>query len=383
MDSSTIKEHRIYRGWIHIISGWGCAICEDHALHGEWERSNAIGLANGIGFGSTEFHVLRAKQGVCDRYIYHWCNSRDLRQAAEVQMTGSAGQKRVPADFFSRYEVQRLDLSEQRTIATILDSIDNAIHHTEQMIEKLQKVKAGLLHDLLTFGLDENGELRDPIRRPEQFKDSPLGRIPTEWEVESVNNLCFEIIDCKNRTPPITKDGHPVIRTPNVRDGLFILDNLVCTDPKSYTEWTARGKPEPGDVVITREAPYGEACIIPDDIVPPCLGQRMMMYKPDPLKLNNEFLVQMIYSQRMQRLFLGLAGGSTVGHLRVGDVRTLPIPHPKDVDEQKAIADYMIGMNAQIAIERENLSKLTRCKQGLMRDLLTGKVPIPQGIVEL
>jgi type I restriction enzyme S subunit len=74
-------------------------------------------------------------------------------------------------------------LPEQRRIAEILDTLDEAIRKTEQVIAKLQQMKQGLLHDLLTRGIDEHGELRDPERHPEQFKDSPLGRIPRGWEV--------------------------------------------------------------------------------------------------------------------------------------------------------------------------------------------------------
>ncbi len=80
-------------------------------------------------------------------------------------------------------------LPEQRRIAEILDTLDEAIRKTEQVIAKLQQMKQGLLHDLLTRGIDENGELRDPERHPEQFKDSPLGRIPREWEVAPLENL--------------------------------------------------------------------------------------------------------------------------------------------------------------------------------------------------
>jgi restriction endonuclease S subunit len=71
---------------------------------------------------------------------------------------------------------------EQHRIAEVIDTIDSAIAHTSSLIAKLKQMKAGLLHDLLTRGLDENGELRDAIAHPEQFKDSPLGQIPQEWK---------------------------------------------------------------------------------------------------------------------------------------------------------------------------------------------------------
>ena len=76
--------------------------------------------------------------------------------------------------------------TEQSRIAAVLDTVDEAIAKTEAVIAKLKQVRAGLLHDLLTRGLDENGQLRDPIAHPEQFQDSPLGRIPRGWTVASL-----------------------------------------------------------------------------------------------------------------------------------------------------------------------------------------------------
>jgi type I restriction enzyme S subunit len=89
-----------------------------------------------------------------------------------------------------RLEVPVPPLSEQRSIAEILDTLDEAIRKTEQVIAKLQQMKQGLLHDLLTRGIDANGELRDPERHPEQFKDSPLGWIPRGWEVAAFLTQC-------------------------------------------------------------------------------------------------------------------------------------------------------------------------------------------------
>ncbi|MHC5829065.1 MAG: hypothetical protein ACYT04_77440, partial [Nostoc sp.] len=82
---------------------------------------------------------------------------------------------------------------EQQKIAEILDAIDKAIALTDTHIPKLKKAKAGLLHDLLTRGIDDRGELRDYTRNPELFKRSPLGIIPKDWDVSSVS-FEFDII---------------------------------------------------------------------------------------------------------------------------------------------------------------------------------------------
>ncbi|MCL5057369.1 MAG: restriction endonuclease subunit S [Actinobacteria bacterium] len=260
---------------------------------------------------------------------------------------------------------------EQKKIAEILSTVDRAIDQTEALIAKQQRIKTGLMQDLLTRGIDVNGNLRS--EQTHKFKDSPLGRIPIDWNVSPAHSLCISVIDCKNRTPPESKEGHPVIRTPNVRAGKFIFEDLVYTDQRSYEVWTARGKPQAGDVVITREAPFGEACIIPEEAGEPCLGQRMMMYRPDPKKIRNDFLLYAIYSEEVQKRLLELAGGSTVGHIRVGDMRNLAIQYPLSLKEQERIAHILNGITNVLGQHTKELTKLRRLKTALMQDLLTGK----------
>ena len=87
------------------------------------------------------------------------------------------------------------DLAAQRSASALMRLVDDAIAKAEAVIAKLKQIRAGLLHDLLTCGLDKNGQLRDPIAHPEQFKDSPLGRIPREWEVSKIYDVADKIQD--------------------------------------------------------------------------------------------------------------------------------------------------------------------------------------------
>ena len=82
----------------------------------------------------------------------------------------------------------------------MLETVDEAIATTEAVIAKLRQVRAGLLHDLLTRGLDAHGQLRDPKRQPQDFRDSPVGRIPCVWKVVTARELCSLIT--KGTTPP-------------------------------------------------------------------------------------------------------------------------------------------------------------------------------------
>ena len=111
---------------------------------------HAIGLVHGIGFGTTEFHVLRAGAEIEPRYIYYWTMTEELRRKAEAQMTGSAGQRRVPAEFFDNFKIPRVPRPEQHKIVEILDVHDARIRTEEQYRDKLKLQKKGIMHDLLT-----------------------------------------------------------------------------------------------------------------------------------------------------------------------------------------------------------------------------------------
>ena len=98
------------------------------------------------------------------------------------------------------------------------------------------------------------------------------------------------IIVCKNKTAPYVQDGVRLIRTTNVRDGKLNSNDQRYVSPEVYEVWSARAKPEPGDVLITREAPMGEVCLIPDDTTI-CLGQRMMLARLVLGTINPRFML--------------------------------------------------------------------------------------------
>lgn len=111
---------------------------------------HAVNLDHGVGFGSTEFHVIRAKPHVNSRFLYYWCQSPLLRKKAESVMSGSAGQQRVPKDFFERFTISELPVTEQVAVVDVLDSITERINRERALQVKLVQLKNGLADDLLT-----------------------------------------------------------------------------------------------------------------------------------------------------------------------------------------------------------------------------------------
>lgn len=311
---------------------------------------------------STGFAVLSAKPDVDARYLYQTVLSDTFLRFLEDRMTGS----NYPAVNASDVAVAPLPLPplpEQQKIAAILSSVDEAIQATQAVIEQTRRVKEGLLQDLLTKGI---GHAR--------FRNTALGDLPATWEVMPLTEVCTGVIDCPHTTPNYSNHGHPCVRTPNVRGGQLVSKDLRMVDDAEYASRTSRAVPLPGDVIFTREAPAGEAFLIPEGMKP-CLGQRTMLLRPAPDRLIGGFLVAALYSPAMQSLIEIETGGSTVGHLNVKAVRRLPVPIPP-LDEQRLILEHIEAVDGAERGSVNELATLLRTKAGLLQDLLTGKVRV-------
>jgi type I restriction enzyme S subunit len=313
------------------------------------------------------------KSQVIPEFLALWCRSPWARKffmsrAKQVTMTTISQPDIAPLP------VPLPSKSEQESIVEIHDAVSNAIAHTSSLIAKLKQMKAGLLHDLLTRGLDENGELRDAIMHPEQFKESPLGQIPKEWEVKSLDAVCLNVVDCPHTTPVFRREGVLIARTSNIRNGIFDIPAASYVSEQEYRQRITRLEPQSGDIIFTREAPVAEAFIIPE-CMQICLGQRTMLLRPSPEKAHPGYILAQIYSGTVKVRINQLVGGTTNPHLNVGDVRSFLLPVPP-LQEQAQIAAILDVHNDRIHTEEVYRDKIVLQKKGLMHDLLTGKVRV-------
>ena len=164
-----------------------CTVRPSLQAHARIKENGALPLV-----GSTGFAVLRPKIPTDSAFVFHQLFSDNVSQQLRGLETGS-NYPAVNENDIRRVWVFAPEASERVRLAGVLDTVDEAIAKTEAVIAKLKHVRAGLLHDLLTCGLDENGQLRDPIAHPEQFQRSPLRRIPREWEIKTLATLCVHI----------------------------------------------------------------------------------------------------------------------------------------------------------------------------------------------
>jgi len=297
----------------------------------------AIGASPLRGIISPAYVVMRLRStDNLPRYFHHLYRTLQFAKEAERWSYG------ITSDMWSlRPEHFKLICSpepppaEQAAIVRFLDwaygRLERAIRAKRKVIALLNEQRQAIIHRAVTRGLDTSVPLKD--------SGIPwIGEIPAHWEVMAVKHVLQRLVDCEHKTAPyVEQSDFRVVRTSAVRNGEIRWDGTYCTTAVAYAEWTKRATPEAGDVIFTREAPVGEACLVPERSQV-CLGQRTVLMKVQTQIYDSKFLIHMIYAGP-PRLCIDLASqGSTVGHFNMDDIGWMKVLAPP-LHEQRQIND--------------------------------------------
>ena len=262
------------------------------------------------------------------------------------------------------------DKAEQAKIAEVLSTVDRAIEATEALIAKQQRIKTGLLQDLLTRGHDEHGNLRS--EQTHKFKDSPLGRIPVEWELRNLGQcvradapICYGIL----MPGQGVDNGVPVIKVKDIVGGRIVQDNILLTDRQIDRQYR-RSRLRSGDLVITIRGTTGRLAV-----VPPELDGANITQDTARVRLSDDhsarFCFYCLQSESAQAQIELHTIGQAVKGINIGDVKRLLLAMPS-LHEQERLADRFEGLERTTYATSRALAKLKSTKAGLMKDLLTG-----------
>lgn len=332
---------------------------------------------SGKSWVNNHAHVLRAKADFDQSFIFHSLAHKDIR----FFIRGGTRSKLNKGELLQVSIAIPQARGEQRSIAAILDIVGDVIQRTEALIEKLRRVKAGMLHDLLTRGLDENGELRDPLTHPEQFKDSPLGRIPRAWHIRKLNELAVFQNGKAFPSAEYRKEGIRLLRPGNLP-----LSEFVSWEPGNATCLSESWGSKASDYLVG-----GNELVMnltAQSLEDQFLG-RVCMTRPDEICLLNQRIARFrSVDCNLPFLFWALRGplfrlqidlnphGTKVQHIYNRDLASITLPMPQTLEEQELISDILFLAAERIEKESTSLAKVQRMKQGLMQDLLTGRVRV-------
>jgi type I restriction enzyme S subunit len=258
--------------------------------------------------------------------------------------------------------------SEQQKIAEILSTVDEAIQKTDEVIATSERLKKGLMQELLTKGIGHK-----------EFKDTEIGRIPKDWESAKITN----IFDLYKGTTPSTKikeywDGDIPFVTPtditkiNDANGIYLETTEKYITEKGLKSNGLKLVPK-GSILFTSRATIGYLAINKTEVA---INQGIISLIPKRANVDVTFFCYLF--QKLKNLFENLAGGSTYKEISMSTFSNVNIAIPPFSEQQK-IAEILFAVDRKLEIERNEKAKLERIRQGLIDLLLTGKIRIRVG----
>lgn len=247
---------------------------------------------------------------------------------------------------------------------------------TDEPASELLKRIAKKRSAMLNADYPNPAEARTQKKKQAQ-QDLPAGLplLPSGWVWATLQQASLMVIDCKNKTAPYSQTGIKLVRTTNVRHGALNSKDQKFVSESTFEAWSLRAKPEPGDILITREAPMGEVCVVPEgeNI---CLGQRMMLARLVPNTIDPGFMLSSLRDPNLMDRVQDKPIGMTVQHLRVGGVETLLVPLPPLAEQHRIVAklDALMALCDQLEASLTSASNTrSRLLEALLNEALHGK----------
>ena len=376
-------------------------------------------LKNGMGFGSTEFHVLRPREGVDPHYVYHFVSSQTFRKEAARHMTGAVGLRRVPSAFLESAEIPLPALGVQREIVAELEKqfsrLDEAVANLQRVKANLKRYKASVLKAAVegrlveteaslahregrTYETGEQLLHRVLLARPDQWsargryveplpaEKKDLSPLPDGWTWASIDQLSDFIT--KGTTPAATKlfDASGDVQFLKVYN-LTFDGSLNHTHKPAYVsrathkDELARSQVFPGDVLINIVGPpLGQVSVVPVHVEEANINQAIARIRPIK-PISSDFVAIALMCDDIMRWAIR-RGKTTAGqaNLTLELCRALPIPVPPLAEQTRIVADVDRHLSIVREVEAEVDTNLKRA-QALRQATLSRAFSTPTGTI--
>lgn len=354
-------------------SGAVLAGAKDLLMLWDGERSGLVGCGQ-VGVVASTVARMAPKDDILPEYLYYFL---DLHFAwIQARRTGT-GVPHVPKDLGRILSVRYpSDKDRQKKVVDILQGVDMVINKALKQINKLSVMKQGMMADLFSRGIDPaTGKLRPSVQdAPELYHDTPLGPMPKAWDIVRAFDIAKEIVVGIVVEPSqyYLSEGVAVFRSANIQENRINEENFVFMSEESNQK-NRKSMLRTGDVITVRTGYPGTTCVVPEkynganavDII-------ITRLKEDVLP---HFFSLWVNSDFGKGQVLSAQGGLAQQHFNVGAMKDLLLPKTS-MEEQAAILETASSLLQTITLESNYLGKLKLQKAGLMRDLLTGKVPV-------
>lgn len=348
--------------------------------------SLAAGLNGGIGFGTTELHVLRCRDEIDGNFLFYLTLSHDFRHRGAGWMYGAGGQKRVPEEFLRNFVAPVPPLDEQEAIVDWLDDrtkrIDELVTAKRRLIDLLAEQRSVLIAAAVTKGLTPNVPMK-------ASGIDWLGAVPRHWEIKRlkfVSHLQTGLTlgkkhDDEERSRLVLR---PYLRVANVQDGWLDLEHI--TEVEVLPERVERFELRAGDVLMTEGGDLdklGRGYVWEGQIVG-CLHQNhIFAVRPDGRKLNSNFLASLMSCSHGRNYFTKTGQKTTnlasTNATKLGDF-PVPLPPVKEQDDiMERVAMITTRLNTLVARTADAIATLSEYRQSVITAAVTGKIDVRKG----
>ncbi len=365
----------VYTGYTYFAEG-DVVVAKITPCFENGKGAVATGLCNGVGFGTTELHVLRAEVGISNRWLYYLTVSEPFRRIGESEMLGAGGQKRVPEDFIKDFRVGVPEFEEQEQIANFLDwktgQIDTLIAKKRALIERLKEKRLAVITQAVTKGLVPDTSLRDSC--------IPwLGSIPVHWKTPPLSYRYSVELGKMLDEKRITRDALvPYLRNVDVQWDSINFDDLPEMDisEAEYDRYTVAS----GDILVCEGGEVGRCAIVHE--TSSVIGFQKALHRLRPLASDEDprFMYYSLFWAASSGIF-NIESASTIAHLTAEQLRRYRLPQPS-FGEQQEIArflDQQQGKWSRLLLKAaEAIEQLLEYRSALITAVVTGKLDVPR-----
>ena len=330
-------------------------------------KSAVVDVDDEMVFASYLIRLTARTDAIDPKYLCWWINSTWGRQWAARVKTDGVSQSNINGTKLGEMPIALAPLPEQHRIVEKVEALLEQVNRAKERLDRVPLILKRFRQAVLAAACSgQLGHAREAaVAGPLEF----LPELPHGWRWMTAEETCSRVVDCHNKTAPYTETGIRLLRTTNIRGGKLVLDDARFVSEETYKFWSRRCPPEPGDVLFTREAPMGEAALIPPGMKI-CMGQRMMLLRADRKLLSPEYLLLAVQAPYVHKYAEHVAVGSGVLHMRVGDVERMPIPVPPK-EEQAALVTLAKSALSFVDKVEERLDRATHRAEQIPQSILS------------
>lgn len=305
---------------------------------------------------------LRVKNNVSPDFAFQYIRSEFPKYVKKVR-TVSAIPHISPNDIHD-FTIPLIPSVEQRRIATILTTVDDAIQRSRQAGAETERLKAGVMHELMTKGIEHT-----------EFREDPdVGMVPEGWEVKPLGEICTVKtgpFGAQLHMSDYVANGTPIITVEHLGDLGIIHENLPLVSDSDKARLKEYHLKE-GDIVFSRVGSVDRSCYISKKEAGWLFSGRLLRVRPVTKELLPTYLNYYFSFEGFKHRIRSASVGGTMANLNTTIMSQIKIIFPS-LHEQQQITTLLSAIDGKITLQRQRTTHYEHLKQGLMNELLTGK----------